>query len=111
MLPWTADLGERMRIGLGDLSIAQKLPAAIVGSALLVSAAVGLAGYLIGASAVASLTQERQEAVAIERAQKVQLYLDGLAEDVIQLSSSPQVPLRARIAWRPKPTCAPCPTR
>ncbi|QQR36318.1 HAMP domain-containing protein [Devosia oryziradicis] len=77
-----------MRIGLGGLSIAQKLPAAIVGSALLVSAAVGLAGYLIGASAVASLTQERQEAVAIERAQKVQLYLDGLAEDVIQLSTT-----------------------
>lgn len=88
MLPRTVDLGVRMRIGLSGLSIAQKLPAAIVGSALLVSAAVGLAGYLIGASAVADLTQERQEAVAIERAQKVQLYLDGLAEDVIQLSNT-----------------------
>jgi hypothetical protein len=41
-----------MRLALGRLSIAQKLPATIVLSALVVSAAVGFAGYQIGAIAV-----------------------------------------------------------
>jgi len=76
-----------MRLALGRLSIAQKLPATIVLSALVVSAAVGFAGYQIGASAVQRLTQERLEAIATERAQKVELFLDGLAQDVIQIAA------------------------
>src|SRR5665213_2487935 len=79
----------RMRQSLGRISIAQKLPAAIVVSALVVSAAVGFAGYDIGASAVQQLTQDRLAAVATERAQKVQLFLDGLAGNVTQLAASP----------------------
>ncbi|MEO6012783.1 MAG: methyl-accepting chemotaxis protein [Devosia sp.] len=67
------------------LSIAQKLPAAIVGSALLVSAGVGFGSYVISASNTQRLTQERLEAISIERAQKVELFLDGLAQDVVQL--------------------------
>src|SRR5579862_9390979 len=77
-----------MRLSLGRLSIAQKLPVAIVVSALVVSAAVGFAGYQIGASAVQQLTQDRLAAVATERAQKVQLFLDGLAGNVTQLAAS-----------------------
>ena len=75
-----------MRLALGRLSIAQKLPATIVLSALVVSAAVGFAGYEIGANAVQRLTQERLEAVATERAQKLELFLDGLAQDVVQIA-------------------------
>src|SRR5579863_5275281 len=77
-----------MRLSLGRLSIAQKLPAVIVVSALVVSAAVGFAGYQIGASAVQDLTQDRLEAVATERAQKVQLFLDGLTSNVSELAAS-----------------------
>ncbi len=78
-----------MRLSFGRISIAQKLPAAIVVSALVVSAAVGFAGYQIGASAVQQLTQDRLAAVATERAQKVQLFLDTLAGNVTQLAASP----------------------
>jgi len=77
-----------MRLAIGRLTIAQKLPLAIVASALVVSAAVGFAGYQIGASAVTRLTQERLEAVAVERAQKVQLFLDTLAGNLVQLAGA-----------------------
>ena len=47
-----ATLGEDGMGWLPKFKIAQKLPLALVGSALLVSAGVGIASYLIGSSTV-----------------------------------------------------------
>lgn len=46
------------------LPIAQKLPLAVVGAAIVVSVGVGLASYLIGAAAVSHLTGRQLEGVA-----------------------------------------------
>ena len=75
-----------MRALVGFSSIAQRLPTVIVGSALIVSAAVGFAGYQIGSGVVQRLTQDRIAAIATERAEKVQLFLDQLSANVVQLS-------------------------
>ena len=77
-----------MKFALNRISIAQKLPAVIVLSALVVSAAVGYAGYQIGATTVQRLTEDRLQSIATERAQKVQLFLDDIAANVVQLSGT-----------------------
>jgi methyl-accepting chemotaxis protein len=71
-----------------QLRIAQKVPFAIVGGALVVSAAVGVVSYLISSSTMESMGQERLRAISIERAEKVTAFLDGLADDVVQLANT-----------------------
>ncbi|MEO7224115.1 MAG: methyl-accepting chemotaxis protein [Devosia sp.] len=73
---------------LFQLRIAQKVPFAIIGGALLVSAAVGVVSYLIASSTMETMGQERLRAISIERAEKVTAFLDGLAEDVVQLANT-----------------------
>ena len=71
-----------------QLRIAQKVPFAIVGGALVVSAAVGVVSYLIASSTMESMAQERLKAISIERAEKITAFLDGLADDVVQLANT-----------------------
>ena len=71
-----------------QLRIAQKVPLAIIGGALVVSAAVGVVSYMISASTMEQMGQDRLRAISVERAEKVTSFLDGLAEDVIQLANT-----------------------
>ena len=71
-----------------NFTIAQKLPFVVVGSALLVSAGVGLASYLISATVMETMTQQRLQAISVERAEKIEILLDGLAADVTQLATT-----------------------
>ena len=66
------------------LRIAQKVPLAIVGGALVVSAAVGIVSYVVASSTMESMAQDRLRAISLERAEKVTAFLDGLAEDVVR---------------------------
>ena len=70
-----------------QLRIAQKVPLAIIGGALLVSAAVGVVSYLVSSSTMEAMSQERLRAISIERAERVSNFLDGLTEDVVQLAN------------------------
>ena len=49
-----------------QLKIALKLPIAVIGSALLVSAGVGIASYLIGSATVDQMTRRQIETVALD---------------------------------------------
>ncbi len=56
---------------LPKFKIAQKLPLALVGSALLVSAGVGIASYLIGSNTVDQMSIRQMQMVAGDRAEVV----------------------------------------
>jgi methyl-accepting chemotaxis protein len=87
---------------LPSLKIAQKLPLAMVSSALLVSAGVGIASYLIGSATVEQMTQRQMQTVATERAGEFKTFLDSIQADLINsaIAESVQTTLRDfSIAW------------
>src|SRR6218665_3673481 len=67
---------------LPQMKIAQKLPLALVGSALLVSAGVGIASYLIGSGTAGQLSGRQIETIAIQTSAQLGSYLDGIAKDL-----------------------------
>ncbi|GLQ54246.1 methyl-accepting chemotaxis protein [Devosia nitrariae] len=73
---------------LPSLKIAQKLPLALVGSALLVSAGVGIASYLIGSSIVVDLSRRQIETIATHRADVIESYFGDLAARLTDLARS-----------------------
>jgi methyl-accepting chemotaxis protein len=87
---------------LPHLKIAQKLPLALVGSALLVSVGVGIASYLIGSATVDSLSQRQIKTIATQTSAELQSYLEGVAKDltITSATESTQTILRdLNITW------------
>ncbi len=87
---------------LPRLKIAQKLPLAMVGSALLVSAGVGAASYLIGSSTVDQMSVRQMQTVAAGRAEAFQAYLKTVEEDLINSAAAESVQVTLRdlgIGW------------
>ena len=68
--------------------IAQKLPLALIGSGLLIGAAIGLVSYFLSVAVMTDMTLERLQSVATERAEKVESYLAGLAANITRLAST-----------------------
>ncbi|MGV8833258.1 MAG: HAMP domain-containing protein, partial [Devosia sp.] len=68
---------------LPRFKIAQKLPMALVGSALLVSVGVGIASYLIGSAAVDQLSRRQIDTVATQATSELAAFFDGIASDLI----------------------------
>jgi len=62
--------------------IAQKLPLALVGSALLVSAGVGIASYFIGSATVDELSRRQIETIATQTSSELSRYLEDVAKDL-----------------------------
>jgi len=77
-----------MMARLPKLKIAQKLPLAMVVSALLVSAGVGTASYLIGSNTVDRMSVKQMQTVADERAKEFQTYLETIESDVVGTAST-----------------------
>ena len=73
---------------LPQLKIAQKLPLALVGSALLVSAGVGIASYLIGSATVDQLSRRQIETIATQTSAELGSYLEGIAKDLTITAST-----------------------
>jgi methyl-accepting chemotaxis protein len=85
-----------------SLKIAQKLPLAMVGSALLVSAGVGIASYLIGSATVSEMSQRQLQTVATERADEFTTYLKSMESDLVGSAISENVQTTMRdfsISW------------
>jgi methyl-accepting chemotaxis protein len=85
-----------------QLKIAQKLPLALVGSALLVSAGVGIASYLIGSSIVVDLSRRQIETVATHSADTLQDYFGDLASRLTDLAGTEATQTAVRdlaLAW------------
>ena len=73
---------------LPRLKIAQKLPLAVIGSALLVSAGVGIASYLIGSATVDQMSQRQMQTVASQRADQFKTYLDSIQKDLVNTATT-----------------------
>jgi methyl-accepting chemotaxis protein len=67
---------------LPKLKIAQKLPILLVGSALLVSAGVGIASYFIASSTVEGMSQRQLQTAATARADGFRTFLDAIEKDL-----------------------------
>ena len=85
-----------------QFKIAQKLPLALVGSALLVSAGVGIASYLIGSATVDELSRRQIQTIATQTAAELNGYFEDIAKDltITAAAESTQTALRdLNINW------------
>jgi hypothetical protein len=74
----------------------------MVGTALLVSAGVGIASYFIGSATVDHMTQQQMQTVATERTAQFTTYLESIEADLVNsaIAESVQTTLRdLTIAW------------
>ena len=67
---------------LPKLKIAQKLPLALIGSALVVGLGIGAAAYMIGLQTVDHQRQERMDASIQSGLDQVKAYFDNVAVDL-----------------------------
>jgi methyl-accepting chemotaxis protein len=67
---------------LPDFKIAQKLPLALIGSALVVGLGIGTAAYMIGLQTVEQQRQERMDASIQSGLDQVKAYFDNVAVDL-----------------------------
>jgi methyl-accepting chemotaxis protein len=71
-----------------SLKLSQKLPLALIGSAIVVGAGVGIASYLIASSALEAQARQNLDTIAFERAAALSTYLQGAESNLIDLSKS-----------------------
>jgi len=87
---------------LPKFKIAQKLPLALVGSALLVSAGVGIASYLIGSSTVDQMSIRQMQMAAGDRVKSFETYLETIEADLVNQAAAESVQTTLRdfaIGW------------
>ena len=68
---------------LPNFKIAHKLPLAVLGAALVASAAIGIGSYAISANTVATMTEDKLEMVAQQRADELGKYLASVRDDLV----------------------------
>ena len=68
---------------LPNFKIAQKLPLAVLGAALVASAAVGIGSYVISSGTVSAMTEEKLETVAQQRADELGKALAAIKDDLV----------------------------
>ena len=82
---------------LPKFKIAQKLPLAMVGSALLVSVGVGLGSYVIGSGIVADMSARQMQTVASSHADKFSTYLKTIEADLVNSAATDSAVMVRRI--------------
>ena len=83
--------------------IAQKLPLAMVATALLVSAGVGLGSYLVGSTIVAEMSARQMHTVASSHADEFTTYLRTIQSDLVSSATTESSVTAVRdfaIAWK-----------
>ena len=93
-----------------NFKIAQKLPLALVGSALLVSAGVGIASYLIGSSTVDRMSIRQMQMAAGDRVKSFETYLETIEADLVNQAAAESVQTTLRdfaIGWGQFATSSP----
>ena len=71
-----------------SLRISQKLPLALIGSAVVVAAGVGIGSYVLASRALQQQAQQNLETIAFERANQLNAYVRELEDDVVKLGAS-----------------------
>jgi methyl-accepting chemotaxis protein len=73
---------------VSKLKIAQKLPAVVVGVALLSLACVGIGAYVVSSQTVVALTGAKLQSIAVERAQELQRAFETVRNDLVVTAAS-----------------------
>jgi methyl-accepting chemotaxis protein len=82
-----AALGEQMKL-FPALQISQKLPLALVGSAIVVAAGVGITSYIIASGALEQQARQHLDTIAFERANQLSVYMQGIETDLTKTAKS-----------------------
>ena len=73
---------------LPSLRISQKLPLALVGSAIVVSAGVGIASYLLASQTIEREARQNLETIAVERANQLSAKLQSIETDLVKTGTT-----------------------
>jgi len=73
---------------LPNLKISQGLPLAVVGSAIVVGAGVGITSYFLAAGALDTQARQNLETLAFERANELSLSLQAIQSDLVRTAKS-----------------------
>ena len=65
-----------------SFKLSQKLPLALIGSALVVGLGVGLGSYFIGSSALEQQARQNLDTIAFERANQLSSYVRAIESDL-----------------------------
>ena len=71
-----------------SLKISQKLPLALVGSAIVVAAGVGIASYLIASQALEAQARQNLDTIAFERSNQLTTFVQGIENDLVKTAKS-----------------------
>ncbi len=71
-----------------SLRISQKLPLALIGSAVVVAAGVGIASYLIASGALETQARQQLATIAFERANQLAIHLQNVELDLVKTASA-----------------------
>ncbi len=73
---------------LPNFKIAQKLPLAVLGAALVASAAIGIGSYVVSSGTVSIMTEQKLEMVAQQRAEAIGEAFAAISEDLVVTATS-----------------------
>jgi methyl-accepting chemotaxis protein len=73
------------------LRISQKLPLALVGSAIVVGAGVGIASYFLASHALEVQARQNLDTIAFERANQLSVYMKDVETDLVKTSGTEMV--------------------
>ena len=71
-----------------SLRLSQKLPLALIGSAIVVAAGVGIGSYVLASRALEQQAQQNLETIAFERANQLSAYVRQLEDDVTRTAGN-----------------------
>jgi methyl-accepting chemotaxis protein len=73
---------------LPSLKLSQKLPLALVGSAIVVGAGVGIVSYVLASAALERQARQNLDTIAFERANQLSVYIKGIESDLVKTAKS-----------------------
>ena len=71
-----------------SLKLSQKLPLALVGSAIVVGAGIGIASYLIASSALVGQARQNLHTIAFERANQLSTHIREIESDLLKTAKN-----------------------
>ena len=71
-----------------SLRISQKLPLALIGSAVVVAAGVGISSYLVASNALETQARQQLATIAFERANQLATYLQNVETDLVKTADA-----------------------
>ena len=88
---WGSAMKFSLKKFIPSLKLSQKLPLALVGSAIVVGAGVGIASYIIASSALEHQARQQLDTIAFERANQLGVYLRDVETDLVKTSGTETV--------------------